>query len=64
MDELIDSIENLPPLSGVKKVYAAGGLENDIMEDQQRNGIPLDEKVIQSLRELSEELNVIYDIEL
>ena len=34
MDELIDSIENLPPLSGVKKVYAAGGLENDIMEDQ------------------------------
>ena len=64
MDELIDSIENLTPLPGVKKVYAAGGFEDDIMKDRVINGIPLDEKVIQSLRELSEELNVPYNIEL
>jgi L-2-hydroxycarboxylate dehydrogenase (NAD+) len=63
IDELIDSIENLPPLPLVKKIYASGGFENDIMKDRTKNGIPLDEKVIQSLRELSEELNVPYDIE-
>jgi L-2-hydroxycarboxylate dehydrogenase (NAD+) len=61
MDELIDSIENLEPLPGNKKVYAAGGFEEDITADRTQNGIPLDETVIQSLEELSEEFKVDFD---
>ena len=60
----IDSIEKLPTLPGVEKVYVAGGLEEDIVRDRESNGIPLDEEVIQSLRDLSDEMGVEYNIEL
>jgi L-2-hydroxycarboxylate dehydrogenase (NAD+) len=61
MDELIDSIENLPPLPGMSKVYAAGGFEDEIMNDRIKNGIPLDEEVIRSLQELSKEFNIVFN---
>lgn len=64
MDTLIDSIENLPTLPGVKKIYVAGGLEEEIVKDRTANGIPLDEEVIQSLKDLSEEMGIEYNIEL
>ena len=64
MDELIESIESLPPLPGVKKVYATGGLEEEIVADRTANGIPLDEAVIQQLKRLSQDTGVTYDVEL
>ena len=64
MDQLIDSIESLPVLPGFEKIYAAGGLENEIMQERKKNGIPLDEEVIQSLKELSEELNITFDVDV
>jgi len=64
MDQLINSIESLPALSKGKKIYAAGGLESEIMEDRKKNGIPMDEEIICSLKKLSEEYNVIFDLEL
>jgi len=63
MDELIDSIETLPTLPGVNKVYAAGGLEEEIVKDRTAKGIPLDEAVIQTLKDLSKEQGVEYDID-
>lgn len=63
MDELVDSIENLPTLPGVKKVYFPGGFEEEIFRDREANGIPLDEQVVKSLKNLSEEMDVKLDIE-
>ena len=62
MDQLIDSIESLPMLPGCERLYAAGGPEDKCMEERKKNGIPLDEEVIQSLKELSEELNITFDV--
>ena len=64
MDELIDSIENLEPLPGYKKVYVAGGLEEEIEKERTENGIPLDEAVIDSLEELSKEFDLDFDAAL
>jgi LDH2 family malate/lactate/ureidoglycolate dehydrogenase len=58
MDELIDSIENLEPLPGYNKVYAAGGFEYENEKERLAKGIPLDEEVINSLKELSKEFNI------
>ena len=64
MDQLIDSIESLPMLPGCERLYAAGGPEDKCMQERKKNGIPLDEEVIQSLKELSEELNISIDIDV
>jgi len=64
MDQLIDSIESLPILPGSEKLYAAGGPENKNMQERKKNGIPLDEEVIRSLKELSEELNTTFDVDV
>jgi len=63
MDELIEAIESLLPLPGVKKIYAAGGLEDETAKDRMANGVPLDNEVIQSLKNLSQEVGIEYDIE-
>ena len=63
MDNMIEKIESLPTLPGVKKAYLAGGYEGDvIIPDRKANGIPLDAAVIQSLKDLSEELGIELDI--
>ncbi len=58
IDSLIEYIENLPTLPGTKKLYAAGGYEDEIMKNRLKNGIPLGEDVIKSLKDLSLELNI------
>ena len=63
MDQLIVSIENLPKLPGVKKLYVAGGLADEIMHERGKRGIPLDKEVISSLKKLSKELTIIHDLE-
>ncbi len=62
MDKLIDYIEALPTLSGVNKVYVPGGRAAEKGGDRKANGIPLDEEVIRSLKDLSGELNIKFDI--
>jgi len=62
MDELIETIGAFPTLPGVKKIYVAGGYEDETEKDRKANGIPLDSKVIQGLLELAEELGLKYDL--
>jgi LDH2 family malate/lactate/ureidoglycolate dehydrogenase len=64
MDQLIDSIESLPVLPGCEKIYAAGGPEDKSSQKRKKNGIPLDTKVIQSLEELSTELNIPFELDI
>jgi LDH2 family malate/lactate/ureidoglycolate dehydrogenase len=63
MDNMIEKIESLPTLPGVKKAYLAGGYEGDvIIPDRKANGIPLDTAVIQSLKDLADETGIELDI--
>jgi LDH2 family malate/lactate/ureidoglycolate dehydrogenase len=63
MDNMIEKIESLPTLPGVQKAYVAGGFEGEvIVPDRKANGIPLDTAVIQSLKDLAQELGIEYDI--
>ena len=62
MDDTIKALEDLPTLPGVKKVTIPGGYEAEIVKDRETNGIPLDHRVIQDLRNLAEELGIEYDL--
>ena len=62
MDRMTEAFEALPTVPGVKKIYLAGGPEAEIVEERKTNGIPLDERVIQTLKDLSTELDIEYDL--
>jgi LDH2 family malate/lactate/ureidoglycolate dehydrogenase len=63
MDRMIEVYHNLPKAKGVNRITIPGELEWELVQDRQKNGIPLDEVVIQSLKELASEFKVKYDIE-
>ena len=63
MDRMIEVYHNLPKAKGVSRITIPGELEWELVQDRQKNGIPLDEVVIQSLKELAAEFKVKYDIE-
>ncbi len=62
MDRMTEAFESLPTVPGVEKIYLAGGPEAEIVEERKTNGIPLDERVIQTLKDLSSELNIEYEL--
>jgi L-2-hydroxycarboxylate dehydrogenase (NAD+) len=62
MDEMIEAFEELPTYEGISKVYVAGGVEAQIQADRLKNGIPLPQKVVDELKTLSGELNIVYDL--
>ena len=60
MDDTVEALEALPILPGVKKVTVPGGYEAEIVKDRETNGIPLDPKVVEDLKQLAEELGIEY----
>jgi len=62
MDRMTEAFEALPTLPSVKKIFLAGGPEAEIVAERKTNGIPLDERVIQTLKDLSSELDIEYDL--
>lgn len=62
MDRMIQVYHDLPKAKGVKNITIPGQLEWDLENDRRKNGIPLDEVVIQSLKELGTEFKVDYDL--
>ena len=62
MDNMIEVYHNLPKAKGVKNITIPGELEWAMEQERGRNGIPLDEEVIQSLKDLSKEFKVDYDL--
>jgi L-2-hydroxycarboxylate dehydrogenase (NAD+) len=52
---------DLPKAPGVERITLAGEIEHEI-EMERRHGIPLDQQVIVSLRELAAEFGVEYDL--
>ncbi|MGP8079193.1 MAG: Ldh family oxidoreductase [Dehalococcoidales bacterium] len=62
MDQMVSVYHNLPKAKGVSNITIPGELEWALEQDRRKNGIPLDEEVIQSLKDLSKEFKVNYDL--
>ena len=63
MDRMIGVYHGLPKAKGVTRITIPGELEWELEKERRREGIPLDEEVIQSLKDLSKEYKVDYDLE-
>ncbi len=62
MDDMIEAFGALPRLPGVEKVYVAGEYEAEIERERRVSGIPLHSSVVASLKTMSEELGIEYDL--
>ena len=62
MDRMIEVYHGLPKAKGVDRITLPGELEFALEQERKQNGIPLDEEVIQSLKDLAQEFKVDYDL--
>ena len=58
MDEMMAALHRAPPAPGHPQVYVPGEIEHQVKEERTRNGIPLTDKEVDELRELSEQYGV------
>jgi L-2-hydroxycarboxylate dehydrogenase (NAD+) len=63
MDRLIRDLKATAPVDGQDRVYVAGEIEYETAEGRTARGIPLYASVLKGLRELSEQLQIPYDLE-
>jgi LDH2 family malate/lactate/ureidoglycolate dehydrogenase len=62
MDRMIEVYHGLPKAKGVTRITIPGELEWELEQERRKNGIPLDTEVIRTLKDLSIEFKVPYDI--
>jgi LDH2 family malate/lactate/ureidoglycolate dehydrogenase len=62
VDGMIQEYRALPKAPGVDRIYLSGEIEQDIERKRKRDGIPLHNAIINSLKELAEELGVEYNL--
>lgn len=62
MDAMIRAHHELPKAPGVDKIYLAGEVEKETEQKRRSQGIPLHPAVVDSLRELAQELNIEYNL--
>ena len=62
MDRMIEVYHDLPKARGVTNITIPGELEWALEQERRKNGIPLDDEVIQSLKDLSKEFKVDYNL--
>ena len=58
IDDFIDTIKNLPLRPNFNEIFVPGEIEALRVNEKIKSGVPLDIKVIESLEELSKELNI------
>jgi LDH2 family malate/lactate/ureidoglycolate dehydrogenase len=63
MDRLIRELKSTPPIEGESRVYVAGEIEFETQQERAERGIPLLPSVVKGLREVGEQLGVLYDLE-
>ena len=63
MDRLITELKSTRPIEGQERVYVAGEIEFETAKRRAEEGIPLLGSVLRGLRDLSEELEITYDLE-
>jgi L-2-hydroxycarboxylate dehydrogenase (NAD+) len=62
MDKMISGLKNSNKAEGEKRIFIHGEKEFEKWEEYKKNGLPLEEKVFNALKKLSEELNLKFDI--
>ena len=62
MDHMISVYHGLPKAKGVDRITIPGELEWELEQERRKNGIPLDEEVIKSLKDLAKEFQVNYNL--
>lgn len=63
MDRLIRELKSTPPVEGQERVYVAGEIEFETEKGRAVHGIPLHPSILKGLRDVSEKLGVVYDLE-
>jgi LDH2 family malate/lactate/ureidoglycolate dehydrogenase len=63
MDRMIATYHGFPKAKGVNRITIPGELEWEIEQERRQNGIPLDEEVIRSLKDLAKDFKVDYDLD-
>jgi LDH2 family malate/lactate/ureidoglycolate dehydrogenase len=63
MDHMIGVYHSFPKAKGVDRITIPGELEWELEQERRKNGIPLDEEVIKSLKDLAAEFDVDYNLE-
>ena len=64
MDRLLSELEHAEPAEGCSRVYYAGLKEHEAEALSNRIGVPLSEKVAAQLRQIGEELEVLFPSEI
>lgn len=62
MDSMIQQLKNSQKAKGQNRVYIHGEKEFEKWEEYKKNGVPLGEKVVETLKQLSQELGVTYNL--
>lgn len=63
MDRLIRELKATPPVAGRERVYVAGEIEFETEKERAVHGIPLHPSILKGLRDVSDKLGVVYDLE-
>jgi LDH2 family malate/lactate/ureidoglycolate dehydrogenase len=63
MDRMIGVYHGLPKAKSVTRITIPGELEWALEQERKKNGIPLDEEVIRTLKDLSKEFKVKFDLD-
>ena len=63
MDKMISELKNSSKAEGEKRIFIHGEKEFEKWEEYKKNGLPLEEKVFNALKKLSEELSLKFDIQ-
>jgi LDH2 family malate/lactate/ureidoglycolate dehydrogenase len=58
MDQVINQIHEVPREAGVDKIYVAGEIEWGMQSARERDGVPIEESVVESLAKVEKELGI------
>ena len=62
MDEIIEQLKDSPKAAGQERIYIHGEKEFENAERNEREGVPLMEEVVRSLREAGEQAGLPFDV--
>ena len=58
MDKLVDGLKALPKAEGTQEIFMPGEPEDRVFQDRTRNGIPLPEGTVDSLKAAAERFDI------
>ncbi len=62
MDDMLRALKNSPKAEGHDRIYVAGEIEYECEQERLKNGIPLNQRVVDDLERIAGELGVSFDI--